>query len=93
MNIDIELAKLTFKWIINFKYNVGNFLFHAIVYILKYKKILKEFEKIYMFHFFLNLNLGTLEAMECCKKKLTLIFCMIYMVGKKMMKLHTYKRC
>jgi len=52
MNIDIELAKLTFKWIINFKYNVGNFLFHAIVYILKYKKILKEFEKIYMFHFF-----------------------------------------
>ncbi len=45
MNIDIELAKVGFKWIINFNYNVGDFLFDAVAYLLKFKKNSKKIQK------------------------------------------------
>jgi len=47
MNIDIELAKVGFKWIINFNYNVGNCLVDAIAYLETSKKIQENS----MFHF------------------------------------------
>ncbi len=43
MNINIKLAKLGFKYIIKFNYNViGDCLFNAISYLLKYKKTSKK---------------------------------------------------
>lgn len=69
MNIDIELAKLGFKWIINFNYNVGDCLFDAIMYSLKYKMISKEIWENNMFRLKCCLNLGTSEIMECCTRE------------------------
>ncbi len=47
MNINIELAKGGFKWIINFNYNVGNCLVDAIAYL----ETSKEIQENSMFHF------------------------------------------
>ncbi len=70
MNINIELAKGGFKWIINFNYNVGNCLVDAIAYL----ETSKEIQENSMFHFLKKLNLGTLEVMEYHRKELNFFF-------------------
>jgi hypothetical protein len=51
MNIDIELAKNSLKWIISFNYNAWDCLFDAIACLLKYLKTSKEIQENSMFHF------------------------------------------
>jgi len=41
MDIDIELNKVVLQQIINFCYNVGDYLFDAITYLLKYSMCFK----------------------------------------------------
>jgi len=44
-NIDVELAKFELKRIVNFFYNVGDYLFNAIAYLLKYNETSKSISK------------------------------------------------
>jgi hypothetical protein len=46
MNVDIDLEKIGLKWIINFQYNVGDCLFDAITYSLKYLVKFKMIQKV-----------------------------------------------
>jgi len=46
MNVDIDLEKNGLKWIINFQYNVGDCLFDAITYSLKYSIKFKMIQKV-----------------------------------------------
>jgi hypothetical protein len=41
-NIDVELAKFGLKRIVKFFYNVGDCLFNAIAYLLKYNETSKS---------------------------------------------------
>jgi hypothetical protein len=50
MEIDQELAKLGFKWITNFQYNVGDYLFDAIFYLLEYSITSNLIQINFMFH-------------------------------------------
>jgi hypothetical protein len=50
MEIDQELTKFGFKWITNFQYNVENYLFDAIAYLLKYSITSNSIQMNFMFH-------------------------------------------
>jgi len=67
------LKKVGLNWIINFQYNVGDFLFDAITYLLKYsinfKMMWKNSSHIHLKEF---LRLGTPKALKCHRWKLTL---------------------
>jgi len=65
MDIDIELNKVVFQKIINFCYNVGDYLFDAITYLLKFSMCFKMTQKNNMFHSLRCLALGTLKSLKC----------------------------
>jgi hypothetical protein len=50
-NIDVELAKFGLKRVINFFFNVGDCLFNAIAYLLKYNETSKSIRKNNMLYF------------------------------------------
>jgi len=57
MDIDIELNRVVLQQIINFCYNVGDYLFDAMCF--------KMTQRNNMFHLLQCLTLGTLKALEC----------------------------
>ncbi len=64
-NIHVELVKFGLKIIVNFFYNLGDCLFNAIAYSLKYIETSKSIRKNNMLYLKFCLNIGTPEVTEC----------------------------
>jgi hypothetical protein len=73
-NIHIKLAKFGLKIIVNCFYNLGDCLFNAIAYSLKYIETSKSIRKNNMLYLKICLNIGTPEVIECCRRELTFEF-------------------
>ncbi len=65
MDIDIKSKKVGLKQINNFYYNVGDCLFDAIIYLLKYSIRFRMTQKNSMSHLQKCLMFGTLQTLEC----------------------------
>jgi hypothetical protein len=74
MEINQELTKLGLKQITNFQYNVGDCLFDAIVYLLKYLIISNSIRMNFMFHFQECLRFEIPKALLCHKCELNYEF-------------------
>ncbi len=74
MEIDLELAKLGLKQITNFQYSVGDCLFDAIVYLLKYLITSNSIWMNFMFQFQECLRFEIPKALLCHKCELNYEF-------------------
>lgn len=74
MDVDIELEKVSLKRIINFQYNVSDYLFDLIAYLLKYIINSTMIQKNSVSHLKESLRVGTPKALKCRRSKLNLEF-------------------